>query len=185
VELAEGDAGYSKVYKKGICRRIFPYRFTLLNQSQKDTLWDWWQKIKGRGHWFLLQPQDQFFPVGIQQQMYCGTYMGQNTCNKWLFGSGFTDPYPESFSVYKGPWAFILNGNYRKEARKIITGGWHTPPEPYAEVFPVFSGRIISWTTFIIGYPVTLDQARFEATPRFPNFWDVELIFKEKLVDVV
>lgn len=179
VEIVESEAGYNESYQKGNYRRVFPYRFTLLTQTQKDILWDWWVKIKGQSHWFLLQPQDQVFNTGITSQYYCGTYMGQNTCNKWLFGA--TDS--EDFLAYRGFWSFILDGNCKGERRRITKGGWHTPPFPYAEVYPFFSNDIILGTQFIIGYPVMLEGIRFEATPRIPNFWDVELVFKEKIID--
>jgi hypothetical protein len=172
VDIVETDAGYIATYEKGTYRRIFPYRFTLLTQTQRDDLWIWWQNIKGRSHWFLLQPQEQK-TVSILE-----TETGENT-DRELFNQYI---YLQSPGTWKGYWVFILAGNYRKEARKVIS---EIPTDDSVIVSPPFSGYILEGLKFILGYPVTLDQARFEATPRFPNFWDVELIFKERIIDKI
>ena len=279
IEIVETEARHRTTFEKGTYRRIFPYHFSLLSATQKLALQNWYRIVKGRLHWFLLQPPEQYQSwMGVELEqgtdsnsiiyndyiegmyegrvisfkdprtlswsssatstieigltaVYTGTTDKTWTCTidgtgvktvgagdikiNWFDGTNygytwlsqadqeifFTGPGGDglklSFSAgdlvggntfevatllgrMRGFWVFILQGNYRRQARKIVQSGWG-----WAQVSPAFSGIITEGTKFIIGYPVTLEGARFEATPRNPNFWDVDLIFKERIVGKV
>jgi hypothetical protein len=174
VDVVESDAGYQVCYEKGTYRRIFPYRFSLLSDLKKEELWVWWQKIKGRFHWFLLQPSKQVSENidELEHEVDMG--------NDKLVNAQFE----QAINFWKGFWTIILTGDYSKTARKII---YSEPdiPNYYIQVFPAFEQAIPIGNVFIIGFPVTLDESRIQFIPRHPNFWDVEIVFKEKIIDIV
>jgi hypothetical protein len=153
--------------------RIFPYQFTLISQILYEEIWTWWQKIKGQLHWFLLQPQEQYF-TGIVQQTHASTDEIYDTDLGIPILGGYNDSL-----------AFILEGNCRKQARKITGGGLALPFGPFVDVSPAFSETIAVGTKALIGYPVSLDESRIEFVQRMPEFWDVNLVFREKIISMV
>jgi hypothetical protein len=175
VDVVESDAGYRVCYEKGTYRRIFPYRWTLLSTTQRHTIWAWWQKMKGRLHWFWLQPYDQAITEIIHQAEVPSDYIIRSL-EAW--------PREILYLEANGFWLVVLEGNYQSEARKIINSGPDYPMSWYV-VSPAYSGMIDVGIDLLLGFPVTLDESRIQFIPRHPNFWDVEIVFKEKIIDLV
>lgn len=167
IDIIEADAGHTVTYQKGSHRRTFPYRFTLLTNSQKTELWNWWQVIQGRLSWFLLQPYEQQISSIFEQEMI----------SEFIYNAELHNQ-----RNWEGYWIFVLDGDYGGEKRKATNfeiSGDYIKPKPY------FSGKITTGTNIILGYPVVLENARFEAMPRYPSFWDITLVFKEKMVNEI
>jgi hypothetical protein len=170
VDVVEGDGGYTAMYQKGTYKRIFPYKFTLLTEAQKNLLWTWYQTIEGRSNWFLLQPYGQpADTVGLLDNEQIGTDLLYNS-------------YLYEQRSWEGFWAFILGGDHRGETRKIIA---FETDSNYIQVSPAFGGAIESYMKFILGYPVTLDEDKVEFVSHSYNYWDVQLIFREKVIDEI
>jgi hypothetical protein len=168
VDVIEGDGGWAVAYEKGIYRRVFPYRFTLLTQTQRDSIWQWWQKIKGRLHWFTLQPHGQAITSSIAQQWVGGSneYIRNSLLNQ-------TTPY------WRGFWVMVLDGAAQGQKRKAIHS---TGTLGDIQVSPVFDNIVAAGNMVLLGYPVTLDEDSINFAPRLPNFWDMQIIFREKVM---
>lgn len=172
VDIVEGDGGWTVAYEKGTYRRIFPYRFTLLSASQKDDIWKWWQLIKGRLHWFTLQPHGQAVTQIFAQEGPDSTYKIKNSLL-----------VPQPTHYWRGFWALILSGTEQGAKRKIINSrGDDNPNWGDVDVSPPFDNAIVTGTDVLLGYPVALDEARINFSPRIPDFWDVETVFREKMM---
>lgn len=167
VEIIEGDGGWTVAYEKGTYRRIFPYVFSLLSQTQKDTLFVWWELIKGRLNWFSLFPHE--YPLASEQiqQQYTGgsNYIIQNTVLN------------QSTNFWRGWWVIVRSGLAINQRRKIYQSGSNQ-----VLVTPVFNNTIAVNDYVTLAYPVELENSEVTFSLRLPNFWDVNLTFKEKIM---
>jgi len=168
VDVIEGDGGWMVCYEKGTYRRVFPYRFTLLTQNQKDLIWNWWQKIKGRLHWFTLQLHGQAITSQFLQQ-----YSGGSTT--WVRNTVLN----QADHYWRGFYVLVMDGGAQGNKRKIVNsfGGGTS-----FYFFPATDALIAVGNSVLLGYPVILDEDNINFTPRLPNFWDVQIIFKEKVM---
>lgn len=169
VDVIEGDGGFSVMYEKGTYRRIFPYRFTLLSESMKDQIDRWWKDMSGRLNWFTLQPQEQPITSSFLQQ---GTDSTSKITNSALNFSQLTH-------WWRGYWVIALTGSAAGQRRKIYNS-WG---DPYGDIYCyAFDNNIATGDEVILGYPVVLDEDSIIYIPRLPNFWDVQIVFKEKVI---
>jgi len=168
VDMIEGDGGWAVCYEKGTYRRVFPYRFTLLTSAQKDSLWAWWQIVKGRLHWFTLQPHQQAVTSQIAQQWAGGSV-------EWIRNTSLN----QADHYWRGFWVLVINGSAQGQKRKCINsyGGMND-----IQISPIFDNPVAYGNNVQLGYPVILDEDSINFSPRLPNFWDVQMTFREKVM---
>lgn len=167
VDVIEGDGGYTVCYEKGTFIRIFPYRFTLLSDVQKKEFENKvWKTLKGRLHWFTLQPHNQPVTDILEQE-----YAGGSTLyikNSLLAGD----------QIWVGWWVIVLTGAAAGQKRKVISSDF----SGVLQVSPAFDNTVAVGDTFVLGYPVMFQEPDMGANPRIPNFWDMNITFVEKIM---
>lgn len=171
IDVIEGDGGCDVMYEKGTYQRIFPYRFTLVSNDIKEQIDRWWKNMEGRLNWFILQTPEQLITSEFTQEYTGGSnYIIENT----LLKTGHLTHW------WRGYWVIVKDGAAQGQKRKIIK--FYGTPYGHLYADPVFDNIVAVGDTVVLGYPVKLDEQDIQFIPRIPNFWDVNITFKEHLL---